>query len=168
MPARPTPRHADGRLDIDAWSQDRLRFMRLSRKERQRELEREHRFTSSWYVFYHSVSDRSQGRDGQVLAVWSCRAPDFPLMTYRELKEIDLKNKWFLIPGFDRCTDHRDCLHVADCVRDWLEEVEEEFPQGASDLRTAGRQPPACEGTDKTTWPTQDQNREATNQLTVS
>ena len=105
-------------------------FLDLDKRRRDRVLADQRAYFSSWYVYWTNGSDDRFGRKGQQLWIGSNRAAraDWSAYSYDLLKIIVTRGRWDLIPGYDRCQDHRDCFMLADAVREWLAEVELAFP----------------------------------------
>ena len=100
----------------------------LSHEERIAEAKRQGGTTSRWYIYWDASSDDQLGRNGQLLAVWYAGHDDMPLIDYRELRNITDHETWRLLPGFNPDDHPIDVQNVKDCIRAWLEEVEETFP----------------------------------------
>ena len=70
------------------------------------------------------------GRKGQVLAIYGpCSWDRSPFYSYDVLKFVATRERWCEIDGYAECGDHRDCFHLAKCVREWLADVEDRFPE---------------------------------------
>ena len=107
-----------------------MEFLRLDERRRDRVLADQRAYSSSWYVYWPHGSYDSLGRKGQQLWIGSNRVgiADWGAYTFDLLKLIATRGRWALIPGYDRCQDHRDCFNLADAVREWLADVELAFP----------------------------------------
>ena len=100
----------------------------MSQADRMAELNRQGAVLSEWYIYWDVASDNSLGRNGQLLAVWHAGTGEYPLIDYQELRRIAGRDAWELIPGYEQTADPRDRQNVQDCVRQWLAEVDDEFP----------------------------------------
>ena len=107
-----------------------LDFLRSDERRRDRLLAEQRAYSSSWYVYWPNSSDDRMERKWQNLWIGSNRVgiADWGAYTYDLLKLIATRGRWALIPGYDRCQDHRDCFKLADAVREWLADVELAFP----------------------------------------
>ena len=79
-------------------------------------------FVSDWYIFWHSCSGETI--DTQYLAVWNCNNDTHPMFNYHEIFSM-VKTKNFAPLGTVTQAEF-----LLECLNDWLEEVEEEFPIG--------------------------------------
>ena len=84
-------------------------------------------FASEWYIYWDVASDDSLGRNGQLLACWRS-LDELPLIDYQELSRINQTASWNLIPGYEECESVQNRRHLKKCVREWLAEVESEYP----------------------------------------
>ena len=100
----------------------------MSQADRMAELNRQGAIVSEWYIYWDVASDNGLGRNGQQLAVWHAGTCEYPLMDYQELRRIAGRDAWELIPGYEETAHPRDRQNVRDCVRQWLADVEDEFP----------------------------------------
>ena len=91
---------------------------------------------SRWYIFWHTESDDSLGRFGQLLAVYKAGHGENPLIDYGELKVIAETDRWSLIPGYLDDDHPLDRENLKQCVAEWLSEVEEmDFPERPAPTR---------------------------------
>ena len=101
---------------------------RLGPEQRQTEADRQSAALSTWYIYWDASSDDELGRNGQLLAVWHTANREHPLMDYQELRSIADHDAWDLIPGFAETTHPLDIASLQNCVREWLADVEKDYP----------------------------------------
>lgn len=107
-----------------SWQEEmQLRCERLSLEEILK-LAGEDAELSDWYIFWQTnyLEDDEQTKDNQLLAVWNRLSKGSPSFTYEEIKEMYDNDSWEPLgvvtqKGFMRS-----------CVKGWLQQVEEEYP----------------------------------------
>ncbi len=94
-------------------------------------LQSQRAFFSDWYVYWDAPQSKAElGHKGQVLAIYGpCSWDRSPFYSYDVLKFVATRERWRAIDGYAECGDHRDCFHLAKCVREWLADVEDRFPE---------------------------------------
>ena len=118
-------RRATGETDpIESY----IAWQSMSQDAKTSELQRQGAILSEWYIYWDTASDNGLGRNGQLLAVWHAGTGEYPLIDYQELRRIAGRDAWELIPSYEQTAHPRDRQNVRDCVREWLADVEDEFP----------------------------------------
>lgn len=112
-----------------------IAWMQMTMADRQAETERQGGTSSKWYIYWDSASHDDFGRHGQLLAVWYAGIGQYPLIDYTELSQVASNEAWENIPGFNPNDHPLDVKNVKDCIREWLKEVEEEFPEQPTPTR---------------------------------
>ena len=106
-------------------------FYSLTAERRLCLLQSQRAFFSDWYVYWDAPQSKAElGLKGRVLAIYGpCSWDRSPFYTYDVLKFVATRERWREIDGYAECSDHRDCFHLARCVREWLADVEDRFPE---------------------------------------
>lgn len=84
--------------------------------------------TSQWYIYWDTVSDDQQGRNGQALSILHTANDDLPILLYPEIRRIADEQDWPSVPGYCAADPEADNRNMRDCLTAWLAEVEEQFP----------------------------------------
>lgn len=105
-----------------------LAWHQLSPEQRQAKADRQDAVLSSWYIYWDFSSEDELGRNGQLLAVWHAANGARPIMDYQELRRIADHDGWAVIPGFDETVHPLDIARLKGCIRDWLADVEQDYP----------------------------------------
>ena len=112
-----------------------IAWMQMTAADRKEETERQGGTASKWYIYWDSASYDDLGCYGQLLAVWYAGIRQHPLIDYTELSQVVATEAWESIPGFNPNDHPLDVKNVKDCIREWLEEVEEAFPEQPTPTR---------------------------------
>lgn len=90
-----------------------------------RQLETPGSYKSEWYIFWHCGFDESenQTREDQCLAMYLQGEKVSPVLPYDDVKEMFDNDDWSML-GY---SEIRQKEVLVDCVKQWLEDVEEEY-----------------------------------------
>ena len=117
-----------------------MAWLKMTTAERQTEAERQGGTTSKWYIYWDDASCDDLGRQGQLLAIWYAGFGQYPLNDYTELSQVASTEAWEHILGFNPDDHPLDVKNVKDCIREWLAEVEEAFPEQTTTTRLEAAQ----------------------------
>lgn len=82
--------------------------------------------TSDWYIFWHTngSDDPGQTRDDQLLSLWHVGDQSNPTWSYDQVKAVYENDAW---EEYLEVVTQR--AFMISCVKAWLEDVEEEYPE---------------------------------------